>query len=1176
MKKLFLFIFATMLVGQAWAYDFQKGGLCYIVTSSEERTVRVTFQEYTSYNYSGKTNITIPETVNNNGVDFTVTGIGPNAFYCCKSLTSIEIPNSITSIGEYAFHSCIGLTSITIPNSVVSIGPRAFYNCQNLETIDLPNTLTSIGTYAFQSCVSLTSITIPSSVVNIGDEAFNNCKALTAISVNSNNENYCSIEGILYNKEITELIKCPQSKTNDATIPNTVDSIYNKAFENCTKLTSLTIPNSVISIGNDVFSGCDSLTSITIENGVNVSEANLYFTKDKVRYKLLSETEIEIVNDLNTGDVVIPESVTAGSTFYITTIGPSSYNNITSINIPYSIVNINSGAFENCNEIKTMTINTYSVGTFIAGNTSLETINIGDSVRHIYDNGFKGCGALTTVNIGKSVEDIGGGAFSNTPITSITIPNSVKNIGYGVFYGCESLNSITLPFVGDREHKSDDLYQYPLGYIFGQSQSGTTQTTQSFYYGSLSSTYTQSYRIPVSLKEVVITASSYIPYGAFYNCKNITSISIPNSVTDIGRNAFYGCTSLKSVKNSSDADFRKTELYLMKEDISYQVLDKNFVEVATNTYSGDVEIPETIIAGNKYNVISIGKDAFRNCNNLTSIIIPESIVSIGNTAFTGCSNLTKVSIGNSITSIGEGAFSSCNKLDYNSYSNAYYLGNDENPYLALIVAKRNDIESCEINAMCKIIYGNAFYNCANLSNISIPQSVISIGGHAFSGCTSLQRTEFASIYNLCNMSFYNSNANPLIYSNHLLINGEEITDLVIPDTTIGIGQYAFDGCVGLTSLSIPNSVSSIGNSAFYDCLNIKYLYYNSNANGNYFSDNSSIEKIVIGDSVSNINASTFINCKKLKSVVSFAIVPPTLDGDPFPNADTIYVPVSSVDAYKVATYWKRKEILPFGIVSAKSDNETMGVVLGDSVLLHNNSITITAIPNEGYHFVGWTDGNKDNPRIFNEARNISATASFEAHTVVVDSAVVATCTATGLTEGSHCSVCGEVIVAQNVTPKAEHKAVLDPAIPPTCTESGKTEGSHCSVCGEVFVAQTEIPALGHDFKNYVYNNDATTEADGTETAVCEHSCGSTDTRVAEGTKLPKDNTAVSESVADKLLVYAHGNTIIVENATEEIRVYDVMGRLVDKTADYNTKITVNTSGIYIVKSGGAVKRVMVK
>ena len=190
----------------------------------------------------------------------------------------------------------------------------------------------------------------------------------------------------------------------------------------------------------------------------------------------------------------------------------------------------------------------------------------------------------------------------------------------------------------------------------------------------------------------------------------------------------------------------------------------------------------------------------------------------------------------------------------------------------------------------------------------------------------------------------------------------------------------------------------------------------------------------------------------------------------------------------------------------------------------------------------------------------------------------ATCTEAGSVDTMvYCTVCKAEISHSKIEISARgHDEIADAAVAATCTESGKTEGSHCSVCGEVIVAQTEIPALGHKFENYVYNNDATTEADGTETAICEHGCGATDTRTAVGTKL-ESTVAISESAADNLVVYAYGNTIVVENAENDIYVYDAMGRLIVETphCDVSTEIRINRAGVYIVKTGNTAKRVMI-
>ena len=239
MKKQLLLFAMILLPLVASAHDIEvknaDGVTIYYNYINDGKELAVTFRGSRYYDYSNiyQGNVAIPEEVTYMNRTRKVTSIGSNAFYDCKGLTSVTIPNSVTSIGNNAFDGCSGLTSVTIPNSVTSIGEYAFQNCSGLTSITIPNSVTSIGYSAFYGCSGLTSIEIPNSVTSIGGEAFSCCSGLTSV-----------------------------------TIPNSVTSIGYRTFCQCSGLTSIEIPNSVTSIGGSAFYLCSGLTSVTIGSGV--------------------------------------------------------------------------------------------------------------------------------------------------------------------------------------------------------------------------------------------------------------------------------------------------------------------------------------------------------------------------------------------------------------------------------------------------------------------------------------------------------------------------------------------------------------------------------------------------------------------------------------------------------------------------------------------------------------------------------------------------------------------------------------------------------------------------------------------------------------------------------------------------------------------------------------------
>ncbi len=376
-----------------------------------------------------KVSITIPSSVEIEGVECSVTKIGNDAFKYCSTL-SIEIPNSVTSIGNYAFFNCSGLTSIEIPNSVTSIGNSAFSNCF-LTSIEIPNSVTSIGNSAFYYCNGLTSIEIPSSVTSIGNEAFSSCSNLESIVVESGNTVYDSRNNC--NAIIETSTNTLHSGCKNTIIPNSVTSIGDRAFYNCDYLTSIEIPNSVTSIGERAFYSCSSLERIVVENGNTV-----YDSRDNCNAIIETQTNTLLYGCMNT---IIPNSVTS--------IGNEAFYNcdyLTSIEIPNSVTSIGNYAFYSCSGLTSIEIpnSVTSIGrsAFIYC-SKLTSIEISNSVTSIKDYAFAYCFGLTSIEIPNSVTSIGENAFiSCSGLTSIEIPNSVTSIGNNAFSYCSNLTSV--------------------------------------------------------------------------------------------------------------------------------------------------------------------------------------------------------------------------------------------------------------------------------------------------------------------------------------------------------------------------------------------------------------------------------------------------------------------------------------------------------------------------------------------------------------------------------------------------------------------------------------------------------------------------------------------------------------------------------------------------------------
>ncbi len=848
--------------------------------------------------YYEVTSLVIPDTVEK---------INKYQFWGFDYVTSVVIPSSVTSVDSHSFYGTTSLVSMTIEGDLLSsstnfvywfrygsmesytglkeliikdskeIGDSALNGCDFLESVVIEEGVTSIGERAFYYCTALENVTIPNSVVSIGADAFYACNALTY----NEKTNGCYL-GNATNPYVV-LVDIVDTSITEFSIDENTKIIYSNAFSECSSLPSVTIGNNIVEIGNGAFSGCTSLTGIEIPNSVQKIGNSAFssctslktITIPFVGNTLASGADARLEHIFGSVPTSLREVIVTGGTI----IGSAFNNckNLTSVTLPKDLT-INAAPFYNCTSLQKITIP-------FVGRTEDDTLNS-------MFGGSKPTGLKEVVVLGGT--RIADSAFSGwSSLTSIKLPDSVTSIGESAFYNCNSLlyNSYDNGYyLGNENNPYLVLVKANSESIVGCNIHEDTKIicSRAFYWcKSLTS---------IEIPDGVVEIGSYA-----FASSGLTSVEIPDSVTSIGDNAFDSCTYLKSltigsgVKSIGNAAFETglTSIVINENNTVYDSRENcnAIIETATNTLilgCGTTVIPS--------GVTSIGDFAFDSCSSLTSIVLPDTIESLGIGAFFGCTALTSVTLGSGMINIGQNAFNGCNSLTYNEYDNAKYLGTATNPYFALIKATNTSITECIIHEDTKLIaYGafadcrianieipdgvtsvsdNAFYRCTSLASVKIPNSVTSIGANAFYRCTSLTGVTIPN-----NVTSIGANA---------FYECTSLTSVKIPDSVTGIGDSAFSFCNGLTSVIIGNGVISIGEKAFYKCTSLTSATIGNNVSeikSQAFSCCSSLTSVSIPESVKYIGSWAFDDCSSLTSVSMMGCV--TIDAWAFTGCTSL-------------------------------------------------------------------------------------------------------------------------------------------------------------------------------------------------------------------------------------------------------------------------------------------------
>ena len=909
-----------------WANE--DDGVPYTYVILDDGTVEI--RSYTGH----RRYITIPEKIDGR----IVSSIGDFAFAGQSRLREITLPSGLRHIGLSAFSACSNLISIQIPANVIEIEDKAFKDNVRLTTIAFPGNskLESIGDFAFQNCGKLERIELPAPLKTINGSAFFGATSLHSITVQNGNTAFQSLEGVLFNLGGSTLVAFPASHGTSYALPGqtmgigayafgfaglkeiqltNVESIGASAFAYAA-LETLTLPDSVTNMAEGAFAYNTKLAKVTIGRGLTqISKEAFVFT-----------------TSLNT--ITIPNGITliggaAFSSSGLTSVvfeensslmlidGSAFFGcNISEIDIPASVLEIGESAFV-CNPL-------IRIG--FTDNAVLRTIG---------KSAFAMCWLLENIDLPTSLRTIGGFAFQSSGLTEATIPAGVTTIGEGAFSLCSDLTKVEVEAGNTVYHDIDGvvytldntaIHTYPAGkagesytlqnttqivapWAFAGAVNLTTVTlpeslTQISEYGFAYCDQLSHIHIPDkvlqigryafaedwNLQSVTFNETAKLPrisFGSFAYC-GLTDFRLPANVSTMAQGAFMGCKNLTSFTFAANSKLESISAYMFDGCTNLRTITFEQGSALTSIQAHGLEGMDKLTAINfgDAKLTNVDNFAFRFCESLSVLNLPETVTNIGRYAFYGCKSLAELTIPKNVEHIGSYAFLATKDIDlyfvsetlpayldenwdhgtkgyYTGVTSVKEAGNWKYAILesgSIAILKYNgeeahvDLTKLNLGAPVTIIGGSAFED-SSVQTIVLPDTLTAIQAEAFA------YSDLTAIAIPAAVTFIGREA--FAYTDITALTFAAGSKLSVME------QYAFAGTKQLTAVILPKSLKTMCTGVFAES-GLQSVTFEQGIQITEIPQkaftNTKLTKVILPDSVTLVNHNAFNNVQTLKSV----------------------------------------------------------------------------------------------------------------------------------------------------------------------------------------------------------------------------------------------------------------------------------------------------------------------